>query len=79
MEKSNHNIADEFLDNWQGAIEKTTEEIVGSIENSVREVGRALDREFGKRPWSFLSTCIGGGIVVGYMLGRKKGHSESIL
>ncbi|MBN8554378.1 MAG: hypothetical protein J0L93_02945 [Deltaproteobacteria bacterium] len=72
-------VAEQWLSNWQDTleekIEKTANKLVQSVESASQEVGKIMDTQLSRRPWTYLSACIGGGIIVGYFLSRAR-HSK---
>ena len=73
-------VAEQWLNNWQDIIEnnieKTADKLVENIESASHEIGRIMDSQLSKRPWTYLSACVGGGIVLGFLLSRVRQNSN---
>jgi len=76
--RADENPKDHILDSLQFRIETKTQQLVEAFENSAKELTTAIDDEFQKSPWVFTGTCIGVGMVLGYLIGaiQPNKHTE---
>jgi ElaB/YqjD/DUF883 family membrane-anchored ribosome-binding protein len=60
------------VDEWRNTIEATTRDLIQSFQQASREVSSSIEQEFSQRPWTYITAGVGGGIVLGYLLARRR-------
>lgn len=60
------------LDSLHQKVEATTQKFISTFQKSAKEISEMIDHEFSSKPWVYFTTCLGAGIVLGYMVGSSK-------
>ena len=65
-------IQDELIRSVRHKIDEATQQFIGAFEQSAKEVKAVMESEFSRKPWLYVTSLIGAGVVIGYFVGRSE-------